>query len=401
MHTAGTVATRTDTNATSGKTGGQVQWFSIAFVIALLVAVFRSALAPLIAVLPAVVVVLVAERLTAEAAVHGLGVSQIASLLLIVLVLGAGTDYALFLMFRVREEMRAGLGCHEAIVLSVARVGETITFSAGVLIAALLSLATATFSLYSGLAAPLAIAIGLMLVAGLTLLPALLAICGPVAFWPSSVRPGAGRPGWWGPACSRIVRRPVATLVIGLVVFGALAVASAGYLAAGFGGAATGPAGSDSAAGNALLTRHFPQTAANPTVIVLRLRQPAWAAAARGGRRGAAAGRRSRVHLGVRAAERQRDGADRGPVHRAVRRLRAAAGHPGPQPRPGSRRPGWPRTSPTGPAAPTSARTGARSRSPPRSRRETRPPPRRRRRCPPSGPRPPARPRRPAPRPPG
>ncbi|HMH37574.1 MAG TPA: TRAP transporter large permease subunit, partial [Streptosporangiaceae bacterium] len=88
VHTAGTVAARVDTNATSGKTGGQVQWFSIAFVIALLVAVFRSALAPLIAVLPAVVVVLAAERLTAEAAVHGLGVSQIASLLLIVLVLG-------------------------------------------------------------------------------------------------------------------------------------------------------------------------------------------------------------------------------------------------------------------------------------------------------------------------
>ncbi|MGB6583397.1 MAG: MMPL family transporter, partial [Streptosporangiaceae bacterium] len=243
VHTAGPVATRVDTNATSSKTGGQVQWFSIIFVIALLVAVFRSALAPLIAVLPAVVVVLVAERLTAEAAVHGLGVSQIASLLLIVLVLGAGTDYALFLMFRVREEMRAGLPCHRAIEFSVARVGETITFSAGVLIAALLSLATATFSLYSGLAAPLAIAIGLMLIAGLTMLPALLAICGPVAFWPSSVKPGARQAGWWGPTCSRIVRRPLATLAIGLVVFCALAVASAGYLAAGFGGAVTGPAG--------------------------------------------------------------------------------------------------------------------------------------------------------------
>ncbi|MGH3196483.1 MAG: MMPL family transporter [Streptosporangiaceae bacterium] len=280
VHTAGPVAARVDTNATSTKTGSQVQWFSIIFVIALLVTVFRSALAPLIAVLPAVVVVLVAERLTAEAAVHGLGVSQIASLLLIVLVLGAGTDYALFLMFRAREEMRAGLACHEAIVLSVARVGETITFSAGILIAALLSLATASFSLYSGLAAPLAIAIGLMLIAGLTLLPALLAICGPVAFWPSSVKPGAGRTGWWGPACARIVRRPLATLAVGLVVFCALAVASAGYLAAGFGGAVTGPAASDSAAGDALLTRHFPQTAANPTVIVLRLRQPAWAVVA-------------------------------------------------------------------------------------------------------------------------
>jgi RND superfamily putative drug exporter len=283
-HTAGPVATRVDTNATSGKTGSQVQWFSIIFVIALLMAVFRSALAPLIAVLPALVVVLVAERLTAEAAVHGLGVSQIASLLLIVLVLGAGTDYALFLMFRVREEMRAGLACHEAIVYSVARVGETITFSAGILIAALLSLAAASFSLYSGLAAPLAIAIGLMLIAGLTLLPALLAIAGPAAFWPSSVRPGGGgfwgRAGWWGPTCARIVRRPAATLVAGLVVFAALAVASAGYVASGFGGAATAPAGSDSARGNALLAEHFPQTAANPTVIVLRLRRPVWASAA-------------------------------------------------------------------------------------------------------------------------
>ncbi len=277
-HTAGTVATRVDGNATSAKTGGQVQWFSIIFVIALLVAVFRSALAPLIAVLPAVVVVLVAERLTAIAAVHGLPVSQIASLLLIVLVLGAGTDYALFLMFRVREEMRAGLGCHEAIVFSVGRVGETITFSAGILIVALLSLVTATFSLYSGLAAPLAIAIGLMLMAGLTLLPALLAIVGPAAFWPSSVQPGAGRPGWWGPACARIVRRPLATLVGGLIVFGGLAVASAGYVAAGFGGAVTAPPGSDSALGDALLAGHFPATAANPTIIVLRLRQPVWAA---------------------------------------------------------------------------------------------------------------------------
>jgi len=277
-HTAGTVATRVDNNATSTKTGGQVQWFSIIFVVALLIAVFRSALAPLIAVLPALIVVLVAERLTAEAAVHGLGVSQIASLLLIVLVLGAGTDYALFLMFRVREEMRAGLACHEAVTHSVARVGETITFSAGVLIAALLSLAAASFSLYSGLAAPLAIAIALMLIAGLTLLPALLAICGPVAFWPSSVKPGVGRTGWWGEACARIVRRPVATLTAGLVVFCGLAVASAGYLAAGFGGPATASAGSDSARGDALLARHFPQTAANPTIIVLRLRQPAWAA---------------------------------------------------------------------------------------------------------------------------
>ncbi|HEY1626226.1 MAG TPA: MMPL family transporter, partial [Streptosporangiaceae bacterium] len=277
VHLAGQVATRVDNNAVGTSSGSKVQWVSIAFVIVLLVCVFRSVLAPVVAVIPAAAVVLIAERLTALAAVHlGLGISQIASLLLIVLVLGAGTDYALFLMFRVREMMQNGQACSDAIGLAVSRVGETITFSAGVLIAALGSLAFATFPLYSGLAAPLSIGIGLMLLAGLTLLPALLAVLGPVAFWPSSVRAGARAPGWWGQACARIVRRPVTVLVLGLALFGGLAVAAGIYQAAGFGGPVAAPPGSDSAAGDVLLAAHFPATAVNPTLIVLRLRTPIW-----------------------------------------------------------------------------------------------------------------------------
>jgi putative drug exporter of the RND superfamily len=277
VHLAGQIATRVDNNAVGTSSGSKVQWVSIAFVVVLLVCVFRSVLAPLVAVIPAALVVLVSERLTAVAAVHlGLGISQIASLLLIVLILGAGTDYALFLMFRVREFGRTGCAAPDAIARAVAVVGETITFSAGVLIAALGSLAFATFSLYSGLAAPLSIGIGLMLVAGLTLLPALLAVLGPAAFWPSSVRAGAKVSGWWGRTCARIVSRPWPVLAVGLVVFGALAAAAGTYVAAGFGGPVTAPAGSDSAAGNALLAAHFPATAINPTLIVLRLPEPAW-----------------------------------------------------------------------------------------------------------------------------
>jgi putative drug exporter of the RND superfamily len=279
VHLAGQVATRVDNNAVGTSSGSKVQWVSIAFVVILLVCVFRSVLAPLVAVIPAALVVLVSERLTAVAAVHlGLGISQIASLLLIVLILGAGTDYALFLMFRVREFCRTGCAAPDAIARSVAVVGETITFSAGVLIAALGSLAFATFSLYSGLAAPLSIGIGLMLVAGLTLLPALLAVLGPAAFWPSSVRAGAQVSGWWGRTCARIVGRPLLVLVAGLAVFGGLAAAAGTYVAAGFGGPVTAPAGSDSAAGNALLAAHFPATSVSPTLIVLRLRRPAWSA---------------------------------------------------------------------------------------------------------------------------
>ena len=77
------------------------------FVILLLVVIFRSFTLAITTVLPAVLSVSIAGPLVAEAARHGLQVSPIAQLLLIVLVIGAGTDYGLFLVFRVREELRA------------------------------------------------------------------------------------------------------------------------------------------------------------------------------------------------------------------------------------------------------------------------------------------------------
>jgi RND superfamily putative drug exporter len=212
----------------------------------------------------------------AEAAHHGLKVSPLAQILLIVLVLGAGTDYGLFLVFRVRENLRDGQDRKQAVIAAVERVGESITFSAATVIAALLSLLAATFEFYSDLGIPLAIGIAVMLLAGLTLLPALLAIFGRAVFWPSKTQAGTGKTGVWGRVSSRIVRHPAPTLVAGLVGFGALAFAVTAYSAAGFGGDTTAPAGSDSAAGAKILSAHFPNTSANPTNIIYTLKQPAW-----------------------------------------------------------------------------------------------------------------------------
>jgi RND superfamily putative drug exporter len=180
-------------------------------------------------------------------------------------------------VFRVREELRAGRDPRDAVSHAVSRVGESITFSAATVIVALLALLLATFGVYSSLGAPLAIGIGLMLLAGLTLLPALLAIFGRAAFWPSRTRTGSGRAGWWGRTAGRIVARPAATLVLGLLAFGAVAAAAISYTPAGFGATPSAPAGSDSAAGDALLAAHFPSASSNPTSVVLRLPAPAWA----------------------------------------------------------------------------------------------------------------------------
>jgi putative drug exporter of the RND superfamily len=322
VHLAGDIAAAVDQQKATGSTGAKVEDLSLLFIIVLLVLIFRSLTLALTTLIPPLLSFTISGPLVAEAAQHGLQVSSIAQFLMIVLVLGAGTDYGLFLVFRVREELRAA--AHEAagarypgsaglagslasdliharepasnaIVRSVTRVGESITFSAATVIAAVLTLTLASFSFYSGLGVPFAIAIGVTLLAALTLLPALLSIrlsllamkrslFASMRFWPFRGRPklvgwdiqGTGKPGAWGRIAGRIVRHPVPTLLAGLIFFGALGSAVYGYKAAGFGGNTAPPAGSDSAAGQALLTKYFPQSAANPTSLIFRFGAPAW-----------------------------------------------------------------------------------------------------------------------------
>jgi RND superfamily putative drug exporter len=317
VHLAGDIAVQVDEQKASGNTGNKVQDLSLVFIIVLLVLIFRSFTLAITTVLPALISVLISGPLVAEAAQHGLQVSPLAQFLLIVLVLGAGTDYGLFLVFRTREELRraghdvtgmdgapdrgllrslgsdlagARPAARSALIEAVTRVGESITFSAATVIAAVLTLLAASFPFYSNLGIPFAIAIGVTLLAGLTLLPALLsvrlsvlaikrtlfkAVFGRPKLLPWSIQ-GSGGAGIWGRVAGRIVRRPATTLAIGVVAFGVLALGVLGYAAAGFGGSTTAPAGSDSAAGTTLLTKYFPESAANPTTPIFRFSQPVW-----------------------------------------------------------------------------------------------------------------------------
>jgi putative drug exporter of the RND superfamily len=282
FHVAGPIATNVANQAQSNKTGSEVQSLSFLFIIVLLLLIFRSLLAPLITLAPAGIALVVSMRLIGGlASSTGLKISEITELLLIVLMLGAGTDYGLFLVFRTREELRAELAPKDAVAHAMARVGESISASAATVIFALLTLLLASFGLYHDLGVPLALGIAVMLVAGLTLLPALLAVFGKAAFWPSkSIRPlRAGeveKDGWWGRVAARLVARPGITLAAGLIFFIGLSFAALGYYSSGFAGALTAPAGSQVATGNALLAKHFPSSSANPANLVFRYRDSVW-----------------------------------------------------------------------------------------------------------------------------
>jgi RND superfamily putative drug exporter len=162
------------------------------------------------------------------------------------------------------------------VVSALTKVGESITFSALTVIAALLSLLAASFQIYSTLGIPLAIAISIMLLAGLTLLPALLAIFGKAAFWPTKIKVGDSSTGAWGAIATSILKRPAVALATGVIVFGALSVAVTAYAGSGFGGSSTAPSGSDSAKGDALVATYFPSTSSNPTQVIYRLPTPVW-----------------------------------------------------------------------------------------------------------------------------
>jgi len=276
VYLTGELPTQVDIQTASGKTNTNTELYSVIFIIVLLLAVFRAVLAPIVTLLPAAVALIVARPVIAEMAKRGLfSVSTITEVLLIVIVLGAGTDYGLFLIFRVREEIAAGRDPRDAVTQALTRVGETITFSAACVAVALLSLLLAQFGFYRGLGPGLAVGIVIVLLSGLTLLPALLAIFGRAVFWPRPPRAGNLHRGMWGELASRVVARPRLTLIAGVALFGCLALATFDYSPAGFGGAAA-PASSDSARGQAVLVAHFPAASANPTNLLFKLPHSIW-----------------------------------------------------------------------------------------------------------------------------
>jgi RND superfamily putative drug exporter len=242
----------------------------------LLFLIFRSALAPFVTLIPAALVLQLSGAFIGALGSEGLKISQVTQLLLIVIVLGAGTDYGLFLVFRVREGLRAGMDPKDAVALAVSRVGESISASAGTVVLALLSLLFASFGIYHDLGIPLAVGIATMLLAGLTLLPALLAILGRSVFWPSKPRAGQAHQGLWGRIAARVVAKPVLTLCTGVIIFGALAVGVSLYTPAGFGGAITAPAHTSAAVGDAIAAADFPQASSNPTNLVFVYPNSIW-----------------------------------------------------------------------------------------------------------------------------
>ena len=117
--------------------------------------------------------------------------------ILSILVIGAGTDYALLLVARYREELRRHEDRHEAMAFALHRATPAILASAATVVIGLMCLAFADLNSTASLGPVLAVGVAVTFLVMVTLLPALLVICGRWVFWPTgprSVRTSRPRP---------------------------------------------------------------------------------------------------------------------------------------------------------------------------------------------------------------
>src|SRR5262249_39396400 len=164
---------------------------TLAVVIVLLLLTYRSPVLWLLPILSAGVALTAAQAVIYLLTQHAnLTVNGQSGGILVVLVIGASTDYALLLIARYREELRRHADRHQAMAVALRRAGPAIIASGLTVVAGMLCLLAAESNDISGLGPVAAIGIGVGLIAMITLLPALLVIFGRWVFWP--IRPGYG-----------------------------------------------------------------------------------------------------------------------------------------------------------------------------------------------------------------
>ncbi len=216
----------TDSEEVFGELDTKLLAATVLLVLILLGAIYRSVL---VALTPLIVVFFAYTAATAFVYLYaksGATVSSNGTTILVVLMFGVGTDYCLLLVSRYREELRRIEDKHDAMARAVRRTGPTILASGLTVSLAMLTLTLADARLTSTLGPVAAIGVASGMVAGLTLLPALLTIFGRRGFWPrrSMVEfdPDAtstARQGVWRRVGDRVLQRPGPALAVTVIVF--------------------------------------------------------------------------------------------------------------------------------------------------------------------------------------
>ena len=247
-------------------------YLTIAIVIVILLLTYRS---PVLWIVPLVcvgVALIVAQGVIYLLARHaGLTVDADTQFVLTVLVFGAGTDYALLLIARYREELRGHEDRHEAMAVALHRAGSAIIASGATVVLSLLCFLAAELNSTKSLGPAMAVGVASSLFAMMTLLPALLVIFGRWLFWP--VRPGFGSPepaarGTWTWIGRSVAGRPRIIWMATTVVLGVMALGLIGFKANDMQLKDSFTGTPEAVSGEEVMAAHFPAGGGDPVQVV-------------------------------------------------------------------------------------------------------------------------------------
>lgn len=151
--------------------------------------------------------------------------------ILSVLVFGAGTNYALLLIARYKEELLTIEDRHDAMARAVKGAGPAILASGGTVALALLTLSFAELGGNRALGLVCASGIVVAMIAALGVLPAAIVVFGRGLFWPFVPRFGGvnkSETGWWAKLGKGVSKRPITVAIVGIAVLGGLSAGATG-----------------------------------------------------------------------------------------------------------------------------------------------------------------------------
>jgi RND superfamily putative drug exporter len=188
-----------------------------------------------------------------------------------VLVFGAGTNYALLIIARYREELRREESRYDAMRVALDRAAPAIVASSGTVVLALLCLGFADNPSSRSIGFGGAIGILTAVVFGLLVLPAAMTVFGRGLFWPFVPRVGQREPtetGTWAAVARVVTSRPRLVSVVGVLVLAALALPLTG-VGTGLSQTEQFRARPESVVGQEVLAQHFPAGASQPTSVLV------------------------------------------------------------------------------------------------------------------------------------
>jgi RND superfamily putative drug exporter len=262
----GPAATVADMNKTAEGDLHLIEIGTAVLVLLILLIVYRNPVTMLVPLITIGISLAVAQGVLAALAELGLGVMSETIVFMTAVMVGAGTDYAVFLLSRYHDYVRLGVDSDQALKRALASIGKVIAASAATVAVTCLAMIFSRLPAFATVGPAISISIAVAFVAAVSLLPAILVL--------------AGRRGWirprrdltdrfWRRSGIRIARRPKTHLVASVIALILLA-SCASVARFNYDDRKTLPGSADSAVGYAALDRHFSSNTLLPQFLFVQ-----------------------------------------------------------------------------------------------------------------------------------